>query len=74
MPRPLQCGHGSVTTAPRPPHCGHTCENENGPWFDRDRRRGRRTSVHTSGAVPGFAPEPWHTEHAASAVKCDRRW
>ena len=31
-PRPLQCLHLSLTTLPRPPQVGHTCENENGPW------------------------------------------
>ena len=31
-PVPRQCEHGVVMIVPRPPHVGHTCENENGPW------------------------------------------
>src|SRR4030088_795474 len=67
-PRPAHCGHGSVTIVPRPAHWGHTCENENGPWSTRISPLPPHCGQ-TSGGVPGSAPDPWHTEHTASAVK-----
>ena len=46
MPRPLQCLHLSLTTVPRPPHVGHTCENENGPWSTATAPRTATRSAH----------------------------
>src|SRR4029450_8960244 len=68
-PRPLQLRHLSLTIAPRPPHVGHTCENEKGPWSTST----PPVPVHvgqTSGVVPGFAPVPAQTEQTASPLRC----
>ena len=53
-------------TCPRPPHVGHTCENENGPWSTAIEPAPWHCG-HVSGIVPGAAPDPWHVEHVASA-------
>src|SRR5436309_13072586 len=67
-PRPPHWWHGFLMIVPRPPHVGQTCENENGPWSTRTSPLPPHCGQ-TSGVVPGSAPDPWHTEHTASAVK-----
>src|SRR5262249_51179614 len=67
-PRPLQCLHLSLTIAPRPPHCGQTCEKENGPWSTSTSPVPPHVG-HVSGDVPGLAPVPWQTWHTASPVR-----
>ena len=56
-PVPRQCEHGVVMIAPRPPHVGHTWENENGPWSTAIWPDPPQ-SGHVSGTVPGSAPLP----------------
>src|ERR1700730_11946269 len=65
---PLQVGQPSLMIWPLPPQRGHTSDTENGPWFLAIMPTPPH-SVHVSGMVPGFAPEPPHVEHTASAVK-----
>ena len=67
-PRPWQVGHGSVTSVPRPPHCGQGELNEKKPWLSSSTPRpSQRGQV--VGAVPGLAPLPWQVEQAASDTR-----
>src|ERR671926_1586965 len=66
-PEPWHFGHGSSITVPLPRQRGHGCESANRPWLSETTPRPLH-SGQIFGAVPGFAPEPWHSEHDVSSV------
>src|SRR5436305_9487932 len=66
-PEPLQRGQGSSITVPLPRQRGQGCESAKNPWLSATTPRPLH-SGQIFGAVPGFAPEPWHSEHAVSSV------
>src|SRR5436190_21289168 len=67
MPVPRQLLHGCSINRPRPPQVVHGAENPNSPWLSVV----TPAPPHVGHVVidePGVAPDPWHTEHAASLV------
>src|SRR3954449_8523749 len=65
-PEPLHWSHGDSITVPLPRQRGHGCESANRPWLSALTPRPLH-SGQIVGDVPGFAPEPWHREHAVSS-------
>src|SRR6266511_2793093 len=64
VPEPPHRSQGFGMICPEPPHRGQVRDSEKYPWFSATVPVPWHCG-HTSGAVPGFAPEPPHTGHGA---------